>query len=154
MLLVAEEEVAGFDVLMQDIALVAIGQGGSSLQGDAAELVDVAVQPVFRQVASSQIGLTIVEDLDDHLKAAVIDHLEYLLMYIKVGIVYLQDIFLPIVLYEEHLCLSRVGAQDTHIPIADTFQNEIIILDDFVLCLHVGTSHRSVKRRRLSDFHR
>ena len=140
MFLVTEEEVAWLHILVQDIALMTISQCGSSLQRDAPELVDITVKPVLRQRTASQIfhqfvktvlalhvGLSIVEHFDDHLKAKRVDDLEYLLVDIKVGIIYLQHIVLAVILDQEHLCLTGIVAKDTHIPIADTFQDKRIL---------------------------
>ena len=44
--LVAEEVVARLDILVDDVVVVTVGQRCSTLQGDAAELVEVAVEVV------------------------------------------------------------------------------------------------------------
>ena len=121
MLLVTEEEVTGFHILMQNTALVTIGQGCSSLQGDTAELVDVAIQMILRQRATAQIFhqlvitvftvnicLAVVVNPDYQLKAKIIDCLENLPVNVEVRIIYLQNKGLIIMLHQEHLCLSRI----------------------------------------------
>ena len=100
------------------------------------------------------IGLAIIEDLDNHLKGEVIYDLKDFLIDIKVRIIDFQDIFLSVFLYEEHLGLSGVVAQNSHIPIVDAFQNEILILDSSTLRCHAVCPHRSVERYRLGTSHR
>ena len=158
MILVAEEEVTGLDILMQDIALMTIGQSGSTHQGDAAELVKIAIQTILRQRAAPQvfhqfiitvlavnIGLTEVIDSDDHFKTEVIDGLKDLLVHVEVRIVNLQHIFFPVTFHQEDLCLSGVLAQDAQAPVVDTLQDKAIILD--IICRGVKTvsSRRSIK---------
>ena len=46
MILIPEEEIARLHILVDDIALMAVGQGGSTLEGDSAELVEVTIQVI------------------------------------------------------------------------------------------------------------
>ena len=141
MFLVAEEEIAGFDILVEDVTLVTIGQGCSTLKGYAAELVLVAIHAKLRQRATLQIfhqfvvtmfavdiGFAEVVHPDNHLEAEIIDGLKNLLIDVEVGIINLQHISLPIMFHQEHLCLPRVIAQHTNQPIQDTFEDETFFL--------------------------
>ena len=80
MFLITEEEVARLDILMQDSALMTVGQRSRTLQGDSAELVHIAVQTILLHRAALEelhqfiisvftinIGLAKVEHLDEEL---------------------------------------------------------------------------------------
>ena len=158
MILVAEEEVAGFDILVKDIALMTIGQSGSTHQGDTAELVLVAVQTILRQCTTPQVFhqfiiavfavnvcLTEVVDSDDHFKTEVIDGLKDLLVHVEVRIVNLQHIVFPIMFHQEDLCLAGVLTQDAQAPVADTLQDKAVILDIICRGIYTLSSRRSIK---------
>ena len=116
--LVAEEEVAGLDVLMNDIIVMAIGQGGSTLEGYTTELIDVAVQVIVGERSALQIlhqlivavlavhiGLAKVGHLDDHLEVEVLDNAQQRLLDVEVGIVNLQHP-LPFLAFHQDTCAS------------------------------------------------
>ena len=118
-LLVAEEEVAGFDVLVYDIVVMAIGQGGGSLQGYAAELVEVAVQVILCQRSALQVfhqlvvtvfpvdvGLSVVGYLDHHLHVEVLDDPHQLLLEGEVRVIHLQHPHALVAFYQEDLRLA------------------------------------------------
>ena len=119
MRLIAEEIVARLDVFVDDIVVVTVGQGSSTLQGNTAELVVVAVEVVVCQrttteilhefvvaVLTIHIGLTIVGNLDDHLQIEILDDAHQFLLDGEVGIVHFQHTFTLVAFYQEHLCLT------------------------------------------------
>ena len=119
MFLITEEEIAGFDILMDDVTVVTIGQRSSCLKSYTAELVEVAIQIIVAERTTTQvfhqlivtvlpvnIGLTVIQNLHDSLHAETLDNAHERLLDGEVGIVYLQHHLLPIALYLKHLCLT------------------------------------------------
>ena len=142
MFLVPEEEVAGLDILMQNVTLMTISKGCRPLEGYTTELVHIPVQTivshrpageVFHQlvvpVLTVHIGLTEVIHLDNHLKVEVIDRLQDFPVDIEIRIVDLQHEVLSVALHQKHLCLTGVITQRLHIPIVDAFQHEEVVLN-------------------------
>ena len=119
MFLITEEEIAGFDILVDDVTVVTIGQRSSCLKCYTAELVEVAIQIIVAERSTTQvfhqlivtvlpvnIGLTVIQNLHDGLHAETLDDAHERLLDGEVGIVYLQHHLLPIALYLKHLCLT------------------------------------------------
>ena len=174
MLLVAEEEIRRFDILMQNITLVTVSQGSRTLQGDTTELVDVAVQMIFAHrtttkvfheliiaVLALYVGLTVIVDPHDHLEIEVVDCLEDLPVDIEIGIVDLQNEVLTITFNEKHLGLTRVVTQRLNVPVCDTFQEKRILLHVFTLgndtypirAFHLGNRHGRSRRSYRSVYY-
>ena len=151
--LVAEEEVAGLDVLMNDIIVMAIGQGGSTLEGYTTELIDVAVQVIVGERSALQIlhqlivavlavhiGLAKVGHLDDHLEVEVLDNAQQRLLDVEVGIVNLQHPLPFLAFHQEHLRLAGIVAQALDGPIRSAFQGEVgSLLVASLLCCRART---------------
>ena len=122
--LVAEEVVAWLDILVDDVVVVTVGQRCSTLQGDAAELVEVAVEVVVAQRTSTEvlhefvvavltlyISLTIVSNLDNHLQIEVLDDAHQFLLDGEVGVIHFQHALALVALHQEHLGLAGVVAE-------------------------------------------
>ena len=124
MVLITEEEVAWFDILVQNSELMTVSQGCSTLKSYTTELVYIAFQielghratlQVLHQlvvtVLTIHIGLTKVVHLYYHLKVEVQNRLQYLTVHIEIGIVHFQYIFLVVFLNQENLGLTCILAQ-------------------------------------------
>ena len=79
------------------------------------------------------VCLTIVEHANNHLEVEIQYGLENTLVDIEVGIIDLQHIFLTIFLNQKYLSLARVVTQTLNVSIPDTFQQETIIINTFLL---------------------
>ena len=136
--LIAKQVVTRFDILVNDIVLVAIRQGCCSLQGNTAELSEVAVELIIRQTATLQIlhefvvavlafdvGLAVVGHVDQHFKAEILDDTHQFLFDDEVRIIDLQHPQAFHSFYEEHLRLSRVVAQGPDGSVHPAFQREV-----------------------------
>ena len=76
MFLITEEEVAGFDILMDDIAVMTISESCGSLQSDTTELVEITIQVIFGKRTSLQIlHQLIVTVLTIHIRLAIVVNL-------------------------------------------------------------------------------
>ena len=137
MVAIAEEEVRGLDVLMQDVVIMTVGEGSGSLQGYAAELVHVSVNVVVAQRSSGQIlhelvvavlavdiGLSEIIELDYHLEAEGADDLQHLLVDVEVGVVHLQHERLLLVLDKENLCFAGIVAQAFQLTVLYPLQHK------------------------------
>ena len=133
-----------FDVLVDDVVLMAVGQCGSTLQGYAAELVEVAVQVVLRQGSAPQVfhqlivavlavdvGLAVVDNLHHHLEVEVLHDAQQGLLDDEVGIVDLQHHLALVALHQEHLCLAGVVAQALDGLVHPALQHEVGLLGVF-----------------------
>ena len=138
-LLVTEEKVARLDVLVDDVAVMAVGQGCGSLQGYTTELVEVAVKVVVVQRSSAQIlhqlvvtalpvniCLAVVENLDYHLHAKALDDAQQGLLDGEVGVIDLQH-HLPLLAgYQKDLGLSGIVAKTFNAMIDLTLQDKVL----------------------------
>ena len=140
MLYVAEKVVARLDILMDDVVVVTIGQCCSTLQGNAAELVEVAVEVVFSErtttkvlhqfvvtILTVHIGFSVVGNLDDHLEVEVLDNTHQLLLDGEIWIVYFQHALALFAFYQEHLRLAGVVTQALDATIYSALQHEVAI---------------------------
>ena len=138
MVLVAEEVVAGLDVLMNHIVVMAVGKCRSRLQGNTAELVEVAVKVVLAQRASAQIlhqlvvavlavdiGLSVVGHLDNHLHVEVLDDAHQGLLDGEIRIIHLQHHLAFVAFYQEHLGLAGIIAKTLDATIDTTLQHKV-----------------------------
>ena len=55
MILVTEKIVAGLDIFVDDIVVMAISQSSSSLKGNTTELHKIAVQVIFSQRTTTKV---------------------------------------------------------------------------------------------------
>ena len=138
MLLITEEEVAGFDILMDDIAVMTISKCGSSLQGNTAELIEVTIQIIVRKRTSSQIlhqlivtiltiyiSLAIIVNLHDSLHAKTLDNPQQCLLDGEVRIIYLQHHLLLVALDQKNLCLTRIVTETFKVMVNFSFDKKI-----------------------------
>ena len=120
----AEEIVSGLDVFMYDVAIMTIGQCGSGLQSDTAELVEVTVQIVVIQRTAMQIfhqfvvavlavniSLTVIVYLDDHLHTDILDDAHQSLLDGEVGVIDFQHALALFTFHQKDLSLTRIVAQ-------------------------------------------
>ena len=139
MLLVTEEIVGGLDVLMQQVVLMTVGQGSSSLERQTAETVVVAIDSHILQGATLQvlhqlivavltvyIRTTVVLKVNNHLKLERANQLEQFLIDIEIGVIELQHILLTLSLNQIDLSLTGVITQTSHQFIVQSLQTKIL----------------------------
>ena len=140
MILVAEKEIAGFYILVDNIVVMAICQSGCSLQGNTAELVEIAIKVILVQGIAPEIfhqfivttltvnvRLAIVVYPDDHLHIDILDDAHQGLLDGEVGIVYLQHSLAFLTFYQEYLSFARIIAQALDTTIDSSFKQELNI---------------------------
>ena len=137
---ITEEEIAWFDVFVDDIVVMAVCQCCGSLQGYTAELIEITVQVIVVQRATTQIfhqlivtvfpvdiGLTKIVNLDNHLHADILDNTHQGSLDGEVGIVYLQYSITLFTSYQKNLGFTRIITQAFDALIYPAFQHEFHI---------------------------
>ena len=143
---ITEEEVAWLDILMQDAALMTVGQRSRSLQSNSAELIHISIKTILLHRASLEelhqfiisvfainISLAKVKHLDNHLKVEVINSLKNFFVNVKIRIIDLQYVLLSIVLNQKYLGLTSIFTQRLEILILIAFQQEELIIYIIIL---------------------
>ena len=143
-----------------------VSQSCCCLKGYAAELVHIAVKLIFGHRASVQIlhqlvvamlsvyvGLTEIVNLHYHFEVEVKHRLQYLAIYVEVGIVNLKHVFLLVFFNQEYLRLTRILAKNLLALIVLTTQHKYAIIYLGTLLLELIGSLSAAGRRYDRDIY-
>ena len=135
---VTEEIVARFNILVNHIVLMAVGQRCGTLQGNTPELIEISIQVIFVQRTSAQIlhqfivtilsvniGFAKINNFDYHFHAEVLNNAHHRLIDSEVRIVNLQHFLTLMIGNEEYLCLTGVIADTLDTTVCISFQDEV-----------------------------
>ena len=135
---------------------MAIFKGGGSLQGNSAELVDIAINLIFVEstslkvfhkfvitIYSIYIHLSEVIGPDNHLEVYCRDKFHQLLFDLKLRIIHFEHEFLVILFNKEHLSLSGIVAKCFHLDVSLSTNEERFNRGS---CICIATGYGSHRR--------
>ena len=154
MFLITEKEIAGFDVLMQNIIRMTIGQSSCCLQSQSTELVHIAIEFVILEGSTFQmfhqliiavltiyVKFTIIQQVNNYLEIEIINRLKKFLVNIEIGVVNFQDELGAIFINEKHLSFTRIITQTLHLSIFDTFEVKKVAVKLYLLWYRLRRTH-------------